>query len=210
MAKKAAARRTPTKFPPALVKAHKMYVDAINSNDTDRVMSDAGRDSQLPAPADVSGLVNAGGLQDANAESTRSLQQQRIKLPAIDEKAAPVRIAPFHFVVDPRRPHDVNARKPGGLDRTARADHLEQRQHARAEGLAEPLARKREALHQRDLVAELGHSCGKHAPRRARSDDRDAGHSQDSGFRIQDSGCRSLNSEFCILNSAFCILHSAF
>ena len=39
MAKKAAARRTPTKFPPALVKAHKMYVDAINSNDTDRVMA---------------------------------------------------------------------------------------------------------------------------------------------------------------------------
>jgi ketosteroid isomerase-like protein len=39
MAKKAAGRGSRSTFPPALVKAHKMYVDAINSNDTDRVMA---------------------------------------------------------------------------------------------------------------------------------------------------------------------------
>jgi ketosteroid isomerase-like protein len=39
MAKKAAGRGSRSAFPPALVKAHRMYVDAINSNDTDRVMA---------------------------------------------------------------------------------------------------------------------------------------------------------------------------
>jgi ketosteroid isomerase-like protein len=39
MSKKSPLKRSTLKFPPELVKAHKGYVDAINSNDTDRVMA---------------------------------------------------------------------------------------------------------------------------------------------------------------------------
>jgi len=39
MSKQPAPRRATPKFDPGLVKAHKAYVDAINSNNTDRVMA---------------------------------------------------------------------------------------------------------------------------------------------------------------------------
>lgn len=46
------AKKAPThpKWDPALVRAHKAYVDAINSNDTDRVMAVYDKDIQVMQP----------------------------------------------------------------------------------------------------------------------------------------------------------------
>ena len=45
MSKKAAS-----KFPPAIVRAHKNYVNAINSNDIDRVMANYDKDAVVMQP----------------------------------------------------------------------------------------------------------------------------------------------------------------
>lgn len=49
MAKKKASSRKP-KFDPRIVKAHNMYVDAINSNKTDRVMACYDKDAEVMQP----------------------------------------------------------------------------------------------------------------------------------------------------------------
>ena len=44
------ARSSRPRFNPAIVKAHKMYVDAINSNQTDRVMACYDKDAEIMQP----------------------------------------------------------------------------------------------------------------------------------------------------------------
>lgn len=50
MKKKAKARTTKPKFPPEIVRAHKNYVNAINSNETDRVMAMYDKDAVVMQP----------------------------------------------------------------------------------------------------------------------------------------------------------------
>src|SRR5882757_9073273 len=129
-------------------------------------------------PSAVAAIAGAHGrrLQDAHAERPRPLEQQPVELPAVDDQALLTRILAYLGGPLPLHAHGANAPEPRPLDGLAGARHVEQRQYAGAQRLAELAAGKRLAFDQANIMAELGQASGEGAACRPGADDADRAH----------------------------------
>jgi len=124
-------------------------------------------DLQIPAVVARLFADDPRWLNHAHAGGPRSIEQQPVKSPAVDQEPLGIGIVAELVALVPVHAHRPHRRESGRRDRPGGTDGGEHGEHARAQRLAEMTPRKGRSLDEADLIPELPEPDREHAAGRA-------------------------------------------